>query len=270
VFRQASGIGVSFIILAGGEPLLRRDVLEAAASFGNILFPVFTNGTMLDERYLDFFNAHRNMIPVLSIEGDDAQTDTRRGEGVSASVWQAAGNLHSRGILFGVSITVTRQNIDVVTGRDYAERLFDQGCGVVFYIEYVPAESDTEHLTLSETDAHTLRKRTDALKEHYGDEGMLLVSFPGDEERMGGCLAAGRGFFHINPDGGAEPCPFSPFSELNVKDQSLLDVLKSPFFERVQKISAMDLLHHNQGGCTLFAHQDEVSSALGDNILQEI
>jgi MoaA/NifB/PqqE/SkfB family radical SAM enzyme len=53
---------------------------------------------------------------------------------------------------------------------------------------------------------------------------MIFISFPGDEKTSGGCLAAGRGFFHINSHGGAEPCPASPYSDINVRDSSLLDL----------------------------------------------
>ena len=56
IFRQAAELGVSFNLLAGGEPLLRRDVLEEAAKVESILFPVFTNGTMLHEDYISLFH----------------------------------------------------------------------------------------------------------------------------------------------------------------------------------------------------------------------
>lgn len=78
----------------------------------------------------------------------------------------------------------------------------------------------------------------------------------GDEQFMGGCLAAGRGFFHISPGGAAEPCPFSPFSKLNVRETSLREVLQSPFFQQVREIEARAQEHH--GGCTLFLHEAEV------------
>jgi MoaA/NifB/PqqE/SkfB family radical SAM enzyme len=90
---------------------------------------------------------------------------------------------------------------------------------------------------------------------------ILKISFPGDEKDMGGCLAGGRGFFHISPSGDAEPCPFSPFSEMNLAQHTLTEVLQSSFFEKVQKISAAYSGQH-MGGCTLFEHKAEVSHAL--------
>lgn len=260
IFQEASDLGVSFILLAGGEPLLRHDVIQAAAEFKNIIFPIFTNGTMIDEDYITLFDKNRNLIPVLSIEGDAEKTDARRGNGVSKKVEQAAGQLKERGILFGNSITVTTENQNDVTEPAFIEELRESGCGLMFYVEYVPVEKGTEDLILDEDNLRVLKERIDSLRGDKKNKGMILLSFPGDEEAMGGCLAAGRGFFHINATGGAEPCPFSPYSEMNLKEQSLLNVLQSSFFKKVREIGAAEALNH-KGGCTLFQHEDKVKEA---------
>lgn len=54
IFTEADEIGVSFILLAGGEPLIRKDVINTAAEFKHIAFPVFTNGTLIDDEYIEF------------------------------------------------------------------------------------------------------------------------------------------------------------------------------------------------------------------------
>ena len=46
-FEEADRLGISFILLAGGEPMIRRDIIEAAGTYPNILFPVFTNGSFM-------------------------------------------------------------------------------------------------------------------------------------------------------------------------------------------------------------------------------
>ena len=81
VFEEADGLGISFILLAGGEPLLRRDIIETAGKIRNIIFPIFTNGTFMDARYFEVFDSSRNLIPVMSIEGGKSATDDRRGGG---------------------------------------------------------------------------------------------------------------------------------------------------------------------------------------------
>lgn len=258
VFSQASQLGVSFILLAGGEPLLRPDVIEAAAAHKNMVFPVFTNGLLLQGSCLELFNENRNLIPVISAEGSGQRTDRRRGAGVAKQIEQRMANLKERGILFAVSITVTSENVHEVTDAKYLLELREKGCGVIFYIEYVPAETGTEELVLSSAQLSWLTEQTLRLKKRYQD--MTILSFPGDEQFMGGCLAAGRGFFHISPSGCAEPCPFSPFSKMNVKRESLETILASAFFRQVREIEQCAQDHH--GGCTLFLHEQKVKNLL--------
>ena len=89
---------------------------------------------------------------------------------------------------------------------------------------------------------------------------MLLISFPGDELRTDGCLAAGRGFFHINPQGGAEPRPFSPESDANLRNMSLRDALNSPLFRMLRAGGLLTGAH--DGGCVLFEKRREVEAIL--------
>ena len=62
-------------------------MLDAAAEHPGILFPIFTNGTVLNDRYLSLFDRHRNLIPIFSIEGGEPTTRTRIGE-QSAAYWR--------------------------------------------------------------------------------------------------------------------------------------------------------------------------------------
>ena len=82
IFQEAEDLGVSFILLAGGEPMLRWDVIESAGKMKNIMFPVFTNGTFMTDKHLGLLEKCRNIVPVISIEGEREETDNRRGAGV--------------------------------------------------------------------------------------------------------------------------------------------------------------------------------------------
>lgn len=260
IFDDAADLGVSFVLLAGGEPLLRRGVLDRAARCASMIFPVFTNGTMLDAGFVDFFDENRNLIPVLSIEGNEAETDARRGTGVFASVHSSMGRLAEKHILFGASVTVTRDNLDKVLDESFVEGLRAMGCGVLFYVEYVPSETGTEHLALRGEEPQALQMQAQALKKQFRD--MVILSFPGDEEAMGGCLASGRGFFHINPNGGAEPCPFSPYAEHNLREASILEVLDSRYFAELRKLAVGEGPH--SGGCVLFEKESAVRALLAN------
>ncbi len=258
IFRQAAELGVSFNLLAGGEPLLRRDVLTEAAKVESILFPVFTNGTLLNEDYISLFHAHRNLVPILSLEGGSMRTDERRGEGMYQKLNQAMQSLRQKGILFGVSLTVTRENFMELTSDAFLDELKQHGCRIVFYVEYVPVDESTRGLALDADNIAFMEKRLELLREQY--RSLLFLSFPGDEKFLGGCLAAGRGFFHVNPYGAAEPCPFSPYSDRSLKECTLLEALNSPFFTRLRDAALVGGEH--TGGCALFEQESRVKELL--------
>lgn len=258
IFAQASDLGISFILLAGGEPFMRKDIIEKASEYKNIIFPIFTNGTMINDDYLKLFDKHRNLIPILSIEGNKEQTDSRRGEGTYDKLINAMDSLNKRGIFFGTSVTLTTENIDYVSSDAFVSDVYKKGGKLVLYIEYVPATPSTEHLAPTDKEREYLEKREFELHLKYDD--MIILSFPGNEKKTGGCLAAGRGFFHINSSGGAEPCPFSPFSDTNLNEVTLIEALNSPLFKRLNSSELLKGSHN--GGCVLFENEELVKSFL--------
>ncbi len=262
VFDEADDLGISFILLAGGEPMLRRDVIEVAASFDNILFPIFTNGTMIGDKYLTLFKKHRNLLPVISIEGHKNNTDSRRGQGVYEKVLTAMNCMHDDDILFGASVTVTTENMDEVYSEEFIQNLINSGCKALFYVEYVPVTEETKNLAVSDEEREILDKKLNANRAKF--DQMVFVSFPGDEKSSGGCVAAGRGFFHINSHGGAEPCPFSPYSDVNVKETSLREALHSKLFRGL--VTNGTLMEDHKGGCILFEKKEEVEKLLNSEV----
>lgn len=258
LFDEAEDLGVAFILLAGGEPLLRRDVLTAAGTLPNLLFPIFTNGTLLNDEYLKLFDGCRNLIPMLSLEGDESLTDRRRGNGVYRRLLTAMAQLKAKGILYGVSITVTRENLNTVTSAGFLADLAQKGVRGVIYVEYVPFDNEDANLVLDDTTRQRFDEALGQLRENYRE--MILIAFPGDEQASGGCLAAGRGFFHINAKGGAEPCPFAPYSDFNVKAGGLKAALQSDLFRKLREDGV--LMAEHEGGCTLFDRKDLVAALL--------
>lgn len=256
IFEEAAQLGVSFILLAGGEPFMRKDVIETAAGYKSIIFPVFTNGTMFDQGYFELFNNNRNLLPILSLEGDQTLTDTRRGSGTYDTLMNNMEYLNNKGIFYGASVTVTTQNLDMVTNMDFVNNLYNKGCKLIFYVEYVPVTKATEYLAPEQKDRELLDEKLQILRNELND--MIFLAFPGDEKGTGGCLAAGRGFFHINANGGAEPCPFSPFSDINLGSNSLLQALQSPLFMKIRQDGKLQGEH--KGGCLLFENEAYVSS----------
>ena len=261
IFDEADELGISFILLAGGEPMLRRDIIEAAGKKQNILFPIFTNGTFIDEKYFALFDKCRNLVPIMSIEGSKEITDNRRGKGIYDKLIANMEEFRKRGLIFGASVTVTTQNYKEVTSDEFLNILSDRGCKAVIFVEYVPVTEESSELAPSDTEREYLMNEIQRLREERPE--MVYIAFPGDEKSSGGCVAAGRGFFHINSHGGAEPCPFSPYSDVNIRNSSLREAMHSPLFMALQ--SGDLLLDDHDGGCVLYEKRELVESIIAQS-----
>lgn len=257
IFREAGELGVSVIMLAGGEPFSRKDIFDITMQFHEIVFPVFTNGMLINDGAIAKMKAQKNMIPIISIEGYEQDTDDRRGRGVYEYTKHIMEKLKKAGIIFGTSLTVTSRNFKAITGPHFIESLLDSGCRLLFYIEYVAVEEGTADMILSDNQREEL---SFMMEEFHSKYKGLFVAFPGDEKNFGGCLAAGRGFVHVGPEGSLEPCPFSPYSDVSLKDSTLKDALKSEFLKKIREDHKH--LSETEGGCTLFKNKEWVQSLL--------
>lgn len=257
LFGQAKELGISFILLAGGEPLIKDQVIKECIHYPEIIFPMFTNGLLINEAWIDYFATCRNLIPILSIEGDSNQTDNRRGQGVFAKVSSNMDLLKKRHIFYGISITITSENIDTISDAKFIEDYINKGCRLFFFIEYIPFDPRTKNLVLTEDQRLGLDKQLNVLREKFRG---IFLAFPGDEEKFGGCLAAGRGFVHINSSGAVEACPFAPYSDVNLKDMTLEEALNSPLLDEIRSFHG--LLQEHKGGCALFDNKELLENTI--------
>ncbi len=255
LISEAGELGVSFIFFAGGEPLMRPEILDAAGDFPEIIFPLFTNGLLITDDIAEKFARIKNVVPVLSIEGRKEETDGRRGEGVHDRVGETLGKLRGRGVFYGVSFTVTSENFKTLTDEAYISGLVESGCRLFFFVEYVPVRENTENLVISDGQRSELSLKLESFRSKFPG---LFISFPGDEEQFGGCLSAGRGFIHISAEGNLEPCPFAPYSDQNLKGTSLKEALRSELLARIRENGAA--LSETHGGCALWEKREWVKS----------
>jgi MoaA/NifB/PqqE/SkfB family radical SAM enzyme len=257
IFDEARELGISAILLAGGEPFVRQDLLEVTRDFPELMFPVVTNGTLLSETVIRQLKQQRNVWPVLSIEGREHDTNQRRGDAVYQRVQRAMSLLEENDVFFGCSLTVTSSNLRTITDRGFIQSIIDKGCRLFFFVEYVSIAEDTKDWVLTDEQRADLLATTENFRSTLPG---LFIAFPGDEEQFGGCLAAGRGFAHISPEGNLEPCPFSPYSDTNLKDVSLKEGLQSPLLQAIRQNHGQ--LSETAGGCALWTERDWVRSLL--------
>jgi MoaA/NifB/PqqE/SkfB family radical SAM enzyme len=222
-----------------------------------MVFLVFTNGTLLDEEMVKKFKKTRNLIPVLSLEGYGEETDERRGCGIYGNLVKAMGRLKREKIFFGTSLTVTGKNFPIITDREYVACLKRSGCSFYLYIEYTPVTPGTEDLVITRQQRQELNRLMEGFRKKFS---ALFMAVPGEEDRFGGCLSAGRGFIHINHRGDLEPCPFAPYSDISLKDTSVRKALESHLLRKIRESG--ENICDEAGGCSLWAKRQWVSSLL--------
>jgi len=261
VIAEARELGISAILLAGGEPFVRKELTFITRDFPEIIFPVVTNGTLLDDTLIQKLKGQRNVWPVLSIEGLERDTNGRRGNGIYQRVQTAMKKLKDNGIFFGCSLTITRSNVSMITDERFMQDLIKAGGKIFFFVEYVSVNEGTEDWVLTNEQRADLLSATNAFRATLPG---LFIAFPGDEDQFGGCLAAGRGFVHISPEGNLEPCPFSPYSDANLRDVSLKEGLQSHFLQTIRQNHSQ--LNETAGGCALWTEREWVHSLLPTKI----
>jgi len=246
VVSQAEEIGISVISLVGGEPLVRmNEVMNLARSFPQTLFTLNTNGMLIDEGIADELAGCVNLVPFISLEGFKEETDRRRGEGVYDRVLAACSLLSTRLLFFGCAVTVSRNTISEVLGESFIRTMIGAGARAFIYIQYVPAEPGTEDLVPTPEQRELVIRSMQEFNRKYP---AFFIGIPGDMEMFGGCLAAGRGFVHVNPYGDLEPCPLVPLSDANLITLPLKEALQSHLLKTIRQNHRS--LHAN-GRCVL-------------------
>lgn len=251
IIKEADELGVSFMVISGGEPLVRPEILNIVEENQHIMFIMFTNGTLLDEAILKRIKKTKNLVPLVSLEGHRAETDERRGAGVHERLGGTFQAMRSMNIFWGTSITVTTNNFPVVTDTDFVRELYQKGCRLFIFDEYTPVMPGTDSWVVTQQQREKMRMIKESLRTEYK---AVFLNLPGDEEDVGGCLAAGRGFIHINAVGNVEPCPFIPYSDTNLTKTPLKKALSSDFLKRIREKHSQ--LPETSGGCALWAQRE--------------
>ena len=257
---EAKELGVSFIVFAGGEPLMKPSILDITREYPEILFLMFTNGLLLNnEDILKRIAEKRNVVPLVSLEGYQGDTDARRGKGVYAQVQKSIAKLKAKGIFWGTSLTMTTDNFNEVTDDRFIGELFNSGCKLFMMTAYTPVTKETEDWVLTPKQRLEVVKVRNAFRAKYP---ALFIALPWDEDEIGGCLSAGRGFVHVSAEGNVEPCPFVPYSDTNLNNTSLKEALQSNMLRAIRENHG-ELAEIN--GCALWEKRAWVQSIASSN-----
>jgi MoaA/NifB/PqqE/SkfB family radical SAM enzyme len=229
---ECKEMGIHLVMMTGGEPFLRQDLFDLFEKHEDMMFQVYTNATLIDEKMIDRFVALGNVAPAISLEGLREETDGRRGQGRFDRTLQVMDGLREAGIFFAVSTTQTSRNHDVLTSDAFVDFLVEKGCILLWNFHYVPIGRNPD-LSLMVTPDQRCRAR-ERLAYFRATKPMLFVDFWNDGCLTQGCIAAGRKYFHVNAQGDVEPCIFCHFASDNIKEKSLMEALNSPLFREMR------------------------------------
>lgn len=235
VLGEAREMGILFIVFSGGEPLMRRDdLMRLAEEYNDMYFMFYTNGTLITDSVADGLHRLGNAGAVISLEGFEEATDARRGKGVYRKVMEAMKRLKQRGVPFGTSLTVTSRNVEDITSNDFFDHLCHQGVMIVWLFLFMPVGKDPD-ISLMPTPEQRdyLRHRGIALRKKFP---IFIADFWNDAPFVGGCIAGGKNYIHINADGDVEPCVFTHAAADKIFDRSLTEVLDSEFFRTIRSM----------------------------------
>lgn len=232
IIDQANAIGIHLFTILGGEPFLRRDLLDVVAANPDSFFQVFTNGTMLTDACIARLAGLGNAAPVVSIEGDRAATDGRRGAGVFDKTMDTMARLGDAGLAFGYSATVTRRNWRFLMSPAFFDDLIARGCIMGWNFLYMPVGREPDmSLMLTPEERNEFREHVLALRKA---KPLAAVDFWGDSIFTGGCIA-GKWYAHVNSEGWVEPCIFAHFATHNLNESTLEEALTSDLFREIQR-----------------------------------
>ncbi|PMC80896.1 radical SAM protein [Anaerococcus hydrogenalis] len=229
IISQGKELGIYFYIFTGGEPLVRKkDILKICEKHKDCEFLIFTNSTLIDQEFIDEMLRLKNIVPAISVEGSEFTTDARRGDGIYNKVIKSMKLLKDNKVPFGISCCYTSQNYKSIISEEFVDEMIERGALFAWYFHFMPVGKGTGKELLPKPDQrkhiyHQLRK-------FRKTKPLFFLDFQNDAEYIGGCIAGGRNYLHINANGDLEPCVFIHYSDSNIKEKTLVESLQSPLF----------------------------------------
>ena len=229
IVTQGKELGTHIYIYTGGEPLVRKhDLIRICEKHQDCVFLCFTNSTLIDEAFCDDMIRVGNFVPAISAEGNEHTTDARRGEGTYAKIEHAMKLLRERDLPFGISTCWTSANADTVATEENMDWMIGEGALFCWYFHFMPVgrNATPELMPTPEQREHMYH----FIREMREKKPLFTLDFQNDGEFVGGCIAGGRRYLHINANGDCDPCVFIHYSDSNIRQKTLLEALCSPLF----------------------------------------
>lgn len=224
--RELKQMGVVWLGLTGGEPLLNKDIIEITDSISNdCAVKLFTTGCTLT-RNLASDLKHAGVFSVsVSLDHWTAEKHDagRRYNGAFKEALKAIDIFANLNMDVGVSAVLSREMIRNNQTEDFLRFLINMDVNEAWLSEVKPSVEALwdEEMVITEEDRLTLVK----LQDRYNREGKIAVNYLGHFEgkECFGCNA-GHKMVYVDAFGDVSPCVFTPMRFGNVQQDSVQDI----------------------------------------------
>ncbi len=247
LIREIKASGFFLLILSGGEPLLRPDILDFVAQAKQVgLIPAMgTNGTLVTPEMAKALKEAGLRGIAISVDSLDKgyHDDFRGKEGAYDRTQAGIENALAAGLQVQINLTLTENN------QDQFEKVVDyyeaKGVHAVHPFFLVPtgralsmeAEGLRSQAYFSMIRSILEKQKTSKieLKPTCAPQFMPMAKMMGVEQRFTrGCLA-GTAYCCITPVGDVNICPYLPISVGNVREKPFTDIWRdSDVFARLR------------------------------------
>ncbi|MCM8833485.1 MAG: radical SAM protein [Candidatus Omnitrophica bacterium] len=254
--------GAYFFVISGGEPFMYKDdgktLFDILEKHNDAYFMAYTNGTMIKKDVARKLSELGNFTPAISIEGFESETDFRRGDGVFKRIMEVMDDLREEGVPFGISVTPTRYNADLLLSDEFIEFFFEKkGAFYGWYFQYMPiGRAPSVDLMVTPGQRYKMLKR---IWQLVVEKKIFIADFWNSGTASDGCMAAARGggYFYIMWDGTITPCVFIPFKDKNLGNiykiyqdgKTITDAIMSPLFVKIREWQNNYWIKRNKKEC---------------------
>jgi len=233
VLGECQELGIHFVTVLGGEPLVYPHLFTMIEEHPEIFFQVYTNGTLMTREKAKRFSELGNVLVVMSIEGYEEETDRWRGKGVYKKIMDSFDYLRNENVLIGSSATVTSENVEVVASEEFIDFMIEKGSFAQMYFLYIPVNGHADFsLMVTPEQRDHLRRQVLGFRN---TKPIFFLDFWNDGPYVEGCIAGGRRYFHLNAKGDVEPCVYTHVAVDNIRNTTLAKALDSQLFRSIRR-----------------------------------
>ncbi|MEM6364955.1 MAG: radical SAM/SPASM domain-containing protein [Planctomycetota bacterium] len=249
---QAKAMGNSFFGILGGEPFMHRDLLELFERHQDAYFQVFTNGHFINDRVASRLRRAGNVTPLISVEGTEIISDTRRGRsGVFNRTMAGIETALRHKLLTGVCTSVCKTNIDDLVRDEWVDRLIEMGVMYCWFHIYRPVGPEPNpQLALSSEEQRRVRQ---FVVDTRVNKPIVVIDAYHDDAGNALCPAATGFTHHVGPKGDLEPCPVIQLAAESIHDEQ---PLATTFNESAFLRDFRELTAKHTRGCVIMERPD--------------